>query len=144
MGVLAMRHDPNLALQKVIGQRLVSSADVLALVPADNILDATARPERMPCILLGEGQTVNRRFNATSYVTLHICASEAGLVTAKEIGSAVVGALTFDAEVERSVLHLDGFVCHDLAVTNLQYMCDPSGPFSHGVVTVAGIVKAVA
>jgi hypothetical protein len=70
--------------------------------------------------------------------------SEPGLVQAKELGSAIVGALTFDAEVERAVLHLDGFVCHDLSVTSLQYMRDPHGPYSHGIVTVAGIMKAVA
>jgi hypothetical protein len=140
-----MRADPSLALQRAIGQRLIASPDVLALIPADNILDTTGRPERVPCILIGEGQTVFRRSNnSTSYATLHIWVAEAGLVTAKEIGSAVVGVLTFDAEIERAVLHLDGFVCHDLAVTNIQYMRDPHGPYSHGIVTVAGIMKAVA
>ena len=139
-----MRADPSLALQKTIRQRLIASADVLAIVPAGNILDTSDRPELSPCILLGEGQTVNRRWAATSYGTLHIWVAETGLVTAKEIGSAVVGALTFDAEVERTVLHLDGFVCHDLAVTNLQYLRDVHGPFSHGIITVAGVMKEAA
>ena len=47
-----MRGDPSLALQKTIRQRLIASADVLALVPADNILDTNGRPERTPCILI--------------------------------------------------------------------------------------------
>lgn len=139
-----MRHDPSLALQKAIRQRLIASADVLVLIPAGNILDTSGRPEVVPAILIGEGQTVMRRFNSTSYATIHIWMSEPGLVQAKELGSAIVGALTFDAEVERAVLHLDGFICHDLSVTNLQYMRDPHGPYSHGIVTVAGIMKAAA
>lgn len=136
-----MRHDPSLALQKAIRARLVASADVLALVPAGNILDTNGRPEVVPSILLGEGQTVIRRFNSISYASIHVWMSEPGLVQAKEVGSAIVGALTFDAEVERAVLRLDGFDCHDLTVTNLQYMRDPHANYSHGVITVAGIMK---
>jgi hypothetical protein len=138
-----MRADPSLALQKAIRARLIASTDVLALIPAGNILDTNGRPEVVPAILLGEGQTVMRRFNSTSYATIHIWMSEPGLVQAKEVGSAIVDALTFDAEVERAVLHLDGFICHDLSVTNLQYLRDQHGPYSHGIVTVAGIMKAV-
>jgi len=90
-----MRHDPSL--------RLVASPDVLALIPAGNIIDTNGRPEVVPAILLGEGQTVLRRFNSTSYATIHVWIDEPGLVQAKQLGSAIVGALTFDAEVERSV-----------------------------------------
>jgi hypothetical protein len=57
------------------------------------------------------------------------------------LGSAIIAALAFDAEVERAVLRLDGFDCHDLAVTNLQYMRDPHASYSHCVVTVAGVMK---
>ena len=46
-----------------------------------------------------------------------------------------------DADIERAVLRLDGFDCHDLAVTNLQYMRDPHANYSHGIFTVAGIMK---
>jgi hypothetical protein len=136
-----MRHDPSLALQKAIRTRLVASPDVLALIPAGNIIDSNGRPEVVPSILLGEGQTVLRRFNATSYATIHVWIDEAGLVQAKQLDSAIVGALTFDAEIERAVLRLDGFDCHDLAVTNLQYLRDPHANYSHGIVTVAGIMK---
>ncbi|MEH2517552.1 hypothetical protein V1279_003125 [Bradyrhizobium sp. AZCC 1610] len=136
-----MRHDPSLALQKAIRNRLVASPDVLALVPAGSILDTNGRPEVVPVILLGEGQTVPRRFYSTSYATIHVWIDEPGLVQAKQVGSAIVGALTFDAEVERAVLRIDGFDCHDLAVTNLQYMRDPHANYSHAIVTVAGIMK---
>jgi hypothetical protein len=40
------------------------------------------------------------------------------------------------------VLHLDGFDCHDLKVTNSHFIRDPHGPYSHGIVTVAAIMKA--
>lgn len=136
-----MRHDPSLALQKAIRTRLAASPDVLALIPAGNILDTNGRPEVVPSILIGEGQTVMRRFNSTSYGTIHAWIAEPGLVQAKQLGSAIVDALKFDAEIERAVLHLDGFDCHDLAVTNLQYMRDPHADYSHAIVTVAGIMK---
>src|SRR5215211_2722683 len=125
-----MRHDPSLALQKAIRSRLVTSPDVLALVPAGSILDTNGRPEVVPSILIGEGQTVMRRFNSTSYATIHTWIAEPGLVQAKQLGIAIVGALTFDAEIERAVLRLDGFDCHDLAVTGLQYMRDPHASYS--------------
>ena len=136
-----MRNDPSLALQKAIRGRLVASPDVLALIAAGSIIDTNGRPEVVPSILIGEGQTVLRRFNSTSYATIHVWIDEPGLVRAKELGSAIVGALTFDADIERAVLRLDGFDCHDLAVTNLQYMRDPHANYSHGIFTVAGIMK---
>jgi hypothetical protein len=138
-----MRADPSLVLQATIRQRLIASADVLALVPETNVMDSNGRPEVMPCVLIGEGQTVFRRFDSTSYTTLHIWFQEPGLVQAKECASAVVDILTVDAQID-GPLHLDGFVCHDLSVTQTQFMRDPHGPYSHGIVTVAGLMKAVA
>src|SRR5258708_40112903 len=102
--------EPSLDLQKAIRARLLASADLMALVPADNVLDVTGRPERVPCINIGEGQTVYRRFDSTSYATLHVWAQEPGLVTAKAIVSAIVPALRVDAQIE-GVLILDNFVC---------------------------------
>jgi hypothetical protein len=58
--------EPSLDLQKGIRARLLASADLMALVPADNVLDSTGRPERMPAVGIGEGQTVYRRFNDRS------------------------------------------------------------------------------
>lgn len=137
-----MRADPQLVLQSMIRQRLIASGDVTALVLAANIVDSNGRPEIMPAVLIGEGQTVFRRFDSTAYATLHIWAQEPGLIRAKEIGSAIVGALTFDAQIEHGVLALDGFACFDLAPTNIQYMRDPHGSYSHGIVTVAAAMKA--
>jgi hypothetical protein len=139
--VRLMQRDPSLALQKAIRARLVGSSDVLALIPAGNVIDSSGRPELVPVILLGEGQTVLRRFNSISYATIHGWIQEPGLVQSKQLGSAIVGALTFDAEIERAVLSLDGFDCHDLAVTGLQYLRDPHASYSHCIVSLAAILK---
>ena len=136
-----MAFEPSLDLQKAIRARLLASGDLMALVPGDNVLDATGRPERLPCVNIGEGQTVYRRFDSTSYATLHVWAQETGLTDSKSIASAIVAALKVDAQIE-GVLTLDNFVCHDLQVTQTRFMRDPHGSFSHCVVTVAGIMKA--
>jgi hypothetical protein len=134
-------YEPSLDLQKAIRARLLASADLMALVPGDNIMDSAGRPERFPGINLGEGQTVYRRFDSTTHATLHIWVQETGLVTSKAIASAIVGALVVDAQIQ-GVLILDNFICHDLRVTQTQFLRDPHDSLSHCVVSVAGILKA--
>jgi hypothetical protein len=133
--------EPSLDLQKAIRARLLASAGLMALVPADNVLDSNGRPERMPGVNIGEGQTVYRRFDSTTYATLHIWEQEAGLTGSKAIASAIVAALHVDAQIE-GVLILENFICHDLRVTQTHFLRDPHGSYSHGIVTVAGIMKA--
>ncbi|WP_316227877.1 MULTISPECIES: DUF3168 domain-containing protein [unclassified Bradyrhizobium] len=140
MGVL-MTFEPSLELQKAIRARLLASAELMALVPPDNILDTNGRPERVPCLNIGEGQTVYRRFDSTSYATLHVWFQEPGLVNAKAAVSAIVQAIRVDAQIH-GVLNLDSFTVLDLAVTQTRFMRDPHGSFSHGIVTVAGIMKS--
>lgn len=137
-----MALEPSLDLQKAIRTRLLASADFIALVPADNILDTNGRPERMPGVNIGEGQTVYQRFYSTTYATLHVWMQEPGLTGAKAIVGAIVPALTVDAQID-GVLRLESFICHDLRVTQTRFMRDPHGSYSHGVVTVAGIMKAL-
>ncbi len=134
--------EPSLDLQKAIRARLLASADLVALVPSDNVLDNTGRPERMPAVGIGEGQTIFRRFDSTTHATLHVWVQEPGLTASKQIASAIVTALRIDAQIE-GVLILDHFVCHDLMVTQTRFMRDPHGSYSHGIVTVAGIMKAL-
>lgn len=136
-------HDPSLTLQRVIRDRLIAADDVCAIVPADHILDSNGRPERSPCILIGEGQALFRRFNASAYATLHIWVQEAGLVTAKTLASAIVAALRLDAQRD-GVLHVDGWTCHDIAVTQTRFLRDPHGEWSHGIVDVAAVMTEAA
>lgn len=134
--------DPSLDLQKAIRARLSACADLIALVPSDNIVDANGRPERLPGINLGEGQTLYGRFSSTTHATLHIWVQEPGLIASKQIAGLIVGALTVDAQID-GVLRLDHFVCHDLSVEQTHFMRDPHGSYSHGVVSVAGVMKAI-
>lgn len=133
--------DPSLALQKAIRSRLIASTELMVLVPADHVMDANGRPEIMPAVYVGEGQTIFRRWDATSHATLHVWFAEPGLVQCKEAVSAIVAALRIDAQAD-GVLPIDGFTVHDMQATQTRYLRDPHGSFSHGVVTVAAIVKA--
>ena len=78
--------EPSLELQKAILGRLLANQELMAMIPPDHILDATGRPERMPCVNIGEGQTVYRRFDSTTYATLHVWFQEPGLIQAKARG----------------------------------------------------------
>lgn len=133
--------DPSLALQKAIRARLIASSELMALVQADHVIDANGRPEIMPAVYIGEGQTIFRRWDATTYVTLHVWFREPGLVQCKEAVSTIVAALRIDAQ-EVGVLPIDGFTVHDMQATQTRYLRDPHGSFSHGIVLVAAIVKA--
>src|SRR5207245_7411568 len=99
------------------------------------------RPEVMPAVYIGEGQSILRRWDATSYATLHVWFAEPGLTRCKEAASAIVAALRIDAQAD-GVLRIDGFTVHDMQATQTRYLRDPHGSYSHGVVTVAAIVKA--
>ncbi|RZN10286.1 DUF3168 domain-containing protein [Bradyrhizobium genosp. SA-3] len=133
--------DPSLALQKAIRSRLIASPELMALVQAEHVLDANGRPEIMPAVYIGEGQTIFRRWDATTHATLHVWFAEPGLVQCKEAVSAIVAALRVDAQAD-GVLQIDGFTVHDMQATQTRYLRDPHGSFSHGIVSVAAIVKA--
>ncbi len=138
-----MTFDPSLSLQQAIYSRLIASAELTALVPVDNIADTTSRPEVMPCVLIGEGQTVYRRFNSVAYSTIHVWVQEPGLVTCKAAVSAIAEALRVDAQIN-GVLRLDGFTCHDLSIEQTRFLRDPHGSLSHGIITVAGVLQRAA
>lgn len=133
--------EPSFDLQKAIRARLITSAELMALVPPDNIRDATGRPEIMPAVYVGESQTIYRRFDSTTTATLHVWFQEPGLIQCKQAVSAIVAALRVDAQISGALV-LDNFTCLDLMVTQTRFMRDPHGSYSHGVVTVAAITKA--
>ena len=133
--------DPSLSVQKASRQRLVVSPELAALVLATNIVDANGRPEIMPAVYIGESQTLFRRFDSTVHSTFHCWFQEPGLVQCKEAVSAIIAALRIDAQVD-GVLPIDGFTVLDMQPTQTRYLRDPHGNLSHGIVTVAAIVKA--
>lgn len=131
--------DPALEFQKLIRDRLTASPDVLDLIEASAILDRHRRPELEREILIGEGQTVFRRFASTTYADLHIWVKEAGLTSSKAIAGAIADAL--DADAEDGVILLDGFVCHELSINQSRFLRDPAGHYSHGIVSVSAIMR---
>lgn len=133
--------EPSLDLQVCIRQRLLASEELLSLVQPDHILDASGRPELMPCVLIGEAQTLYQRFTCVSHATLHIWFAEPGMAQAKSAVSAIVAALRFDGQINGGVLTLDNFVVHDLSITQTRFMRDPHGPYSHAIVSVAAVMK---
>lgn len=135
----------DLALQKLVRDRLIASDEVMALVPAGAIIDHIGRPELPRCILLGEGHNDQRRFFSRPSLTLHIWVQEPSLAIAKEITSAALDALRFDAQIDGGgVLRAGNHECYDLSVFRTLYMRDPDGPWSHAVITVGAVMKRVA
>jgi Protein of unknown function (DUF3168) len=134
--------EPSIELLNAIRTRISGSAAFMALVPdALSLRDSNGKPELPLIVNVGETQTVYRRFNSTVFATLHVWMQEPGLAGSKAIADAIGAAVLVDAQID-GVLTLDNFICHDLRVTQTQFLRDPHGSFSHGVVTVAGIMKA--
>ncbi|KAA3500808.1 DUF3168 domain-containing protein [Rhizobium rhizogenes] len=134
--------EPSLALQAAVRSRLVASSALTAVVPAANVRDANGLPSVFPCILIGEGQTAPggdiARKRHDAFLDLHIWATESGLVVAKQIAGTIRAAL-IDTRWEVVGLHVV-----DLHVTASRFLRDPDGVHSHGIVSLAAIVKEVA
>ncbi len=134
--------EPSLSLQKAIRARLVANVQLIALVPAANIFDKNQRPEVFPCIILGEGQTINgndldRRRYSLAY-DVHIFVKETGLTQTKAICGAMRDALRdkFD--------YVDTFRIADVRITSTRFMRDPSGEHSHAVMTIEAEAQELA
>jgi hypothetical protein len=127
--------EPSLALQKAIRDRLVGWDNLIALVPADAIIDRSGAPELARCIMIGDGQTVRSDFHSSAYADLHVWAKEPGLATAKQIAGAITDAIDDDR------FQIDGLFVSDVTVTGTRYMRDPRGEYSHGIVSIRAIVQ---
>jgi hypothetical protein len=134
MGVLTVA-EPSLALQKLIRARLIDSDELTELVDEAAVIDRSGRPEVFPCVIIGDGNTVFDDFHAVAHADLHVWAEEPGLVQAKEIGAAVIGAL------EDCPWHAPGWFVSDLSVRSARYLRDPSGQHSHGVISYAAVMQ---
>lgn len=132
---------PELTLQKAVRERLISSAGVVALVPADNILDRNQRPNPDPSIILGEGQSVDdgdsiSRTLTRIYMDLHLWKKELSTQGVKALAGAI------RSTINGGRLKLDpGFHCVDCRVSSMRFLRDPDGETSHGVVTVEAKVQ---
>jgi hypothetical protein len=110
------------------------------MVPASRIFDRTTRPEIMPCIIVGDGQTVNEsttlsRSHVRVFADVHIWTQETGLETVKTITGNARAAL-------RAKPAIDGFHVVDWKVTRTRFLRDP-GDYGHAIVTVETLVNEV-
>jgi hypothetical protein len=116
--------------------------EVTALVPADNVLDATNRPERFPRVNIGEGQTAfavpYTRFHDKATLDVHIWCEEPGLTAAKEIAGAIATA------IRGHFPNTPDYRFFSVISTAARYMRDPSGRHSHGVLTIEALLQEIA
>jgi hypothetical protein len=134
----------SLAFQKFARAALVSDLDVTALVPADNIVDANARPEVFPRINLGEDQELPADEIVSRYTTvistLHVWVREPGLATAKAIAGEVRRVLN---QPNRLVFERDGYRCIDCKFTSARFVRDPDGATAHGIVAFTSVIEEI-
>ena len=132
--------DPSLDLQQAVRARLVTSPAVTALVPVSSIFDRSRRPEAFPCVILGEGQTVNEaltygRQHVRCYLDVHIWTHADALSSVKAISGPVVAALRGER------LALGGAYCIDQLISHVRFMRDPAGEHAHAVVTLETLIE---
>ena len=132
----------DLAIQRALRARLVTSPAVTALVPAASILDTHKRPAPRPGIILGDAQSVRSGSMARNWETvthtIHVWTEEPSTEGCKRIAFAVRSAI----EAVRLDLGPD-YHCADWDVTSARYLRDPDGVTAHGVLTVEVLAERV-
>ena len=125
--------EPSFAAQRAIVTALRGAPGVTAWVPPDAIFDRSGRPETFPCIIVGEGQTIDESDDciaaAEVFLDLHIWTRESGFAACKPAAGAVMRALRAFENTQ------DGY---DVTMTSIEarYLRAPSGEHSHGVVSL--------
>lgn len=131
---------PSIALQKAIRERLIGTAALTALVPAANVFDRHGKPERFPCCIIGDGQTVleshafNRRFIRVFHDT-HFWTEATDLFGVKQVADIAMTAInaTFPTIADFDVL--------EFAATGIRTLRDPSGEHGHAILTIEALVR---
>ncbi|RVJ82708.1 DUF3168 domain-containing protein [Sinorhizobium medicae] len=132
--------EPTLALQTAIRSALVGNSAVTALVPADHIRAGSTRPDKLPCIMMSDGNTTLHGHDYTAqrtawvYLDLHIWTLEGGQDAAKEIAGAVTAALD-------RPLTIEGGECDHFRVTASRFPRDPDPAYGHGVLSVEALIR---
>ena len=130
-----------LEVQKALRARFTTTAALMALVPASNVLDTNQRPAPVPSIILGESQSVDegsslKRTHTRVYHTIHIWKREPSLAGVKAICGLIRQAINFGPRLVMAA----PYHCADLQVSSTRTMRDPDGEHSHGVVTVEALI----
>ena len=103
-------------------------------------MDRSGRPERFPCILLGEEQETNADLfldgdESRAFVTLHVWGRDGSLVGVQKITHAIRKAL------KHGLLSLEVGVCLDLRFESARFLRDPDGETSHAIVTFESLIS---
>lgn len=134
--------EPSLELQKALRARLAGSSSITMLVPADNIIDRSERPERFPCVILGDGYSAYAQLyeehHDRAFADLHIWTAETSLAGVKEIAGTIRGELRTDR------LDVGGFDCRRLAIVSTRFLRDPDGVHAHGVMSIEATLMELA
>lgn len=124
--------EESLAAQRFAVATMRTYGPLISLVPDLNIFDKTGRPERFPCVIVGEGQTVGDDIDCADlsevFLTFHAWTIENGLSEVKDIAGAVRRALR-NAEGEQ-----DGFRLW-FEFEDTVFLRDPGGQHGHAVIS---------
>ena len=129
----------SLAFQTAARLALVGDPGLIALVPADYVLDANGRPDTDPRVILGEdqelpGDDVVGRYTEL-YATMHVWSKEPGVKRAKLIVSAMRRVLNGQRWNDGS------YRCLDTRFQSARFLRDPDGESTHGVVTFKAVLE---
>lgn len=127
--------EPSLAVQKCIVGRL-SAADI---VPSGMVIDKSGRPERFPCIIVGQAFTLfpdyADSFHIETTADVHIWTAEENLASVKTLTGRAREALWLGPWA------VDGHSCVNLRIQQARFMRDPDGLHAHAVLTVTAILQ---
>lgn len=131
-------NDPSLSVQKALRARFIATAAVTALVPPDNIGDQNQRPAPSPSIVLGQDQVLETAVRLDRSVvrvvsTVHVWKIETSTEGVKEIVGAMRRAIS---RVRPLDLDDPDHVAGDCRITSTNFLRDPEGEMSHGVVVI--------
>lgn len=130
----------SLDLQTALRARLTGTPAFTAIIPGDNVLDRGGRPERFPCLIIGEGQEIAEdltldRQHVRVILDLHAWAREIGIVAVKQAADAI------RASVIEWAPTLPAHRVVNLRHTASRYMRDPDGEHSHAIVTIEALLR---
>lgn len=125
--------DASLSLQKESIAALQAAAAMIALV-AKRVYDLPPAGAAFPYVSLGDGQILPDRADCydgeVHFLKFDVWSREPGFVEAKWIGAAIKSTL------HGAALALDGHRLVELAFESADYLRDPDGLTSHGVIVL--------
>lgn len=134
--------EPSLAFQTAIRGALTNNQSVTDLVPVEHIRAGSTRPDKLPCVIMSNPQTIHLGNAAGGwlltrvFIDLHVWALEDGADIARQIGGAASLAL-WDAPVS-DVVGVDEYTRPSFAYVRDP---DPERAYCHGVGTVEGVIR---